>query len=764
MTAFAFVGTATPGEWEEWEPTSVNVALDDDGVRIATEPTPTYIEPRLVVAEDTVVGGIVDIAQDDCGDLYLLGGTGDLFVFEPGSTGIRRIRCHGDREWGEPRALCVTGDSIYVAYLGADGRGIVRVVTKELRQTRRVIDALTVSDETSVPIVDPVRLVASDGRVLLVDRGVGESGASASEETNGRLVELHGDGTSEMVLEELEGPTDLAVDRSGGLYVLLGSGPSAVVTVYDADGTSRTEGEPPDRLVDGTEGFATASIAVREQDELVGGIAAGIEGDRSLFRYRPETEGFERVPAFGRSCRRLLRGRDVGADRAVGIYVLSSETEGGAVAGVTFLRETHRTRRNPLTGRYDAQLSARLDSGVLGVEWHRTRLWSTIEDRTTQVRIAYHATDDPDPALDVRSAQWREIDVPEAEDALLDAAVGRYLFVKLTLLGDEFASPLVESFRAYFPRQSYLRYLPAIYLEDETSRAFLERYLSLFESSFVDLEEEIEHLTRYLDAEGVPTSHLSWLEGWLALETDETWPESARRALIAQAAALYRKRGTREGLLDLLELYLGHLAVPALERHEYDDQSSPEEASTRLDQLLADAGLSDDEAARTRDLVDRELLTVDEVEAIEARIEYEEVSGAEAAELRSLLQRRAYVVEYGDLDCIDTPGAREAYHRLLDCPQCFLVLVRASLDDEERRAVTRLVDATRPAHAVGRVVPLQQGILLGGHAYLGINSVLPDEELVLSRSGLGRDSVLGDRVPHGQLEVRARLGDDTHLA
>lgn len=766
MTAFAFVGTATPVEWHEWEPTSVNVALFDDGIRILTEPTPTYVDPRLVVSEADVAGGIVDIAQDDCGDLYLLGGTGDLYVVEPGATSVRRLRCHGNRDWGEPRALCVSGDSIYVAYLGTDGRGLVRVVTKELRQTQRVIDTVTASDGTSVAVVDPVRLVAAGHRVLLVDRG--DDGAS-----NGRIVELHGDGTSETMLSGLDTPTDLAVDTDGGLYVLLGSGPGAMVEAYDADGTDRDpedEDGVPDTLVDGSEGFATDCVAVAARDQLVGGIAVDAAGDRSLYRFRPEMGTFERLPAFGRGCRRLVPGRDITGDRPRGLYVLSSDTTDGATAGVTFLRQALRTRRNPLTGRYDAQLSARLDSGVPGIEWHRTRLRRTIEGRTTGVRVAYHATDDADPTLDVRSARWREIDSPESADALIDDAVGRYLFVRLTLLGDEFASPLVESFRAYFPRQSYLRYLPGIYREDEVSRTFLERYLSLFESVFVDLEEEIEHLTRYLDAEGVPTSHLSWLEDWLALETDETWPEPARRALVAQAAELYRKRGTREGLLDLLGLYLGHLAVRAACESEGDkdnDLYDPNEAaatSARLNQLVADAGLSDEAAARIRGLVTEGLLTVDEAAAIESQVAAEGLTGAAAGDLRDLLLRRVYVVEYDDLDCIETSGARAAWDRLLDCPQCFLVLVRSRLDEEERRAVSRLVESTRPAHAVGRVVPLQEGILLGGHAYLGINSVLPDEELVLSRSGLGRDSVLGDRVPHGQLEVNSRLGDDSHLA
>jgi hypothetical protein len=41
------------------------------------------------------------------------------------------------------------------------------------------------------------------------------------------------------------------------------------------------------------------------------------------------------------------------------------------------------------------------------------------------------------------------------------------------------------------------------------------------------------------------------------LTLDERWPEEKRRKLLASAVALYRKRGTRLGLEEYLEIYTG---------------------------------------------------------------------------------------------------------------------------------------------------------------------------------------------------------------
>lgn len=96
----------------------------------------------------------------------------------------------------------------------------------------------------------------------------------------------------------------------------------------------------------------------------------------------------------------------------------------------------------------------------------------------------------------------------------------------------------------------YLRYLPALYEQDE----FMGRFLMLFESLLQPIEGRIAHLPSYFDPQMAPAELLPWLGSWLGLVLDERWPEARRRKLIQSAASLYRRRGTRRGLMEYLSI------------------------------------------------------------------------------------------------------------------------------------------------------------------------------------------------------------------
>jgi len=99
----------------------------------------------------------------------------------------------------------------------------------------------------------------------------------------------------------------------------------------------------------------------------------------------------------------------------------------------------------------------------------------------------------------------------------------------------------------------YLNYLPALYQKDE----LMGRFLMLFESFWVPIERQIDHLPFYFDPKMTPPDFLPWLASWLDLTLDERWPEERRRKLLCSAASLYRKRGTKRGLQEYLEIYTG---------------------------------------------------------------------------------------------------------------------------------------------------------------------------------------------------------------
>ena len=120
----------------------------------------------------------------------------------------------------------------------------------------------------------------------------------------------------------------------------------------------------------------------------------------------------------------------------------------------------------------------------------------------------------------------------------------------------------------------YLAYLPAVYRDN----AFLGRFLLAFERMLTDgdegeraLEQVIAGLDRYFrpyapddEVRQAPADFLPWLAGWVSFSLREDWDEATRRRFISEMASLYRRRGTREGLLRMLQIYLGeatHIAI-----------------------------------------------------------------------------------------------------------------------------------------------------------------------------------------------------------
>jgi phage tail-like protein len=102
-------------------------------------------------------------------------------------------------------------------------------------------------------------------------------------------------------------------------------------------------------------------------------------------------------------------------------------------------------------------------------------------------------------------------------------------------------------------RGSYVRNLPALYYED----ALMARLLMLFESFWKPIEQQISSMPFYFDPKMTPTCFLPWLASWLDLALDERVPEERQRRLVQAAVSLYRRRGTREGMREYLELYTG---------------------------------------------------------------------------------------------------------------------------------------------------------------------------------------------------------------
>jgi phage tail-like protein len=217
-----------------------------------------------------------------------------------------------------------------------------------------------------------------------------------------------------------------------------------------------------------------------------------------------------------------------------------------------------------------------LDGKDPGCVWHRLMLDACIPPGDG-VDVESRAADDEtdlysvpwrrEPALRLRpegpELAWTQMlsAAPSAPgsgtwELLFQAATGRYLELRLTLRGSGRSSPKLRALRAHYPRFSYLRYLPAAYREDSGSASFLDRFLANFEGLLTELEGRIAAAEVLFDHATAPSEALGWLAEWLGAALDGAWDEGRRRRFLAHAPELYRRRGTRRGLLAAVRLAL----------------------------------------------------------------------------------------------------------------------------------------------------------------------------------------------------------------
>lgn len=94
-------------------------------------------------------------------------------------------------------------------------------------------------------------------------------------------------------------------------------------------------------------------------------------------------------------------------------------------------------------------------------------------------------------------------------------------------------------------------YLPAIYRDDP----FLGRYLWAFEQVLLDLEQTIGTLATLFDPATTRDDFLPWLSSWVAFTLRSDLDPSQQRAFLARIVPLYRRRGTKQNLQDLLSIF-----------------------------------------------------------------------------------------------------------------------------------------------------------------------------------------------------------------
>jgi phage tail-like protein len=373
------------------------------------------------------------------------------------------------------------------------------------------------------------------------------------------------DGMRQLADIAIAAPGPLTFNQRGELFVTSANSP--LIARYDAGGRSRGSFAAP--LPSGS----VFAIAVDSNDCVW--VVTQQNGSWTLWSAAP---GYKFVPATISQLQNAFAPTGLVNASPEG-FCFNQDTRRGLGTTTCFnwygsLLQAAAVGSYPLPplSQYGQLMTQEIDSGVPRCQWHRIRVDADVPPGTT-FHIAVATTEEINPPA--QGDQTRELPpwntfppavpggpnpagVPHfsdwtmgpsgSTDFLIDQPPGRYLYLRLRMIGNGTATPMVRSIQIDFPRVTSLDHLPEVYRENPNAEDFSERFLSLFDASIADLDRTIERYPALLDAGGVPEQLLPWLGGFFDITFDPTWDATLRRSILQNAPQLYLQRGTAAGL------------------------------------------------------------------------------------------------------------------------------------------------------------------------------------------------------------------------
>lgn len=254
----------------------------------------------------------------------------------------------------------------------------------------------------------------------------------------------------------------------------------------------------------------------------------------------------------------------------------------------------------PLYAREGAWFSESLDSRRYRCQWHRIELDLADLPAGTWVEVATTTSDQPHRKGSlVPDHLWDKVprftgplqrDLPlgqqssRREDLLVLSPPGQFLNLRIRMgshptRNDEgartqhnggYATPIVAGLRIHYPRQSYAEYLPAVYAEDQESRSFLERFLSIFQTDWDRIEQQIENIADLFDPTTVPNeAFLDYVAEWLGLTVEGSWDLTQKQRLVTETKKNLGRWGTLECVRRHVGVYLHNIS--GADPHSWND-------------------------------------------------------------------------------------------------------------------------------------------------------------------------------------------------
>lgn len=226
-----------------------------------------------------------------------------------------------------------------------------------------------------------------------------------------------------------------------------------------------------------------------------------------------------------------------------------------------------------------------VDSGAAGFAWKRVQVDCVLPEGSS-LRVYAYASDSkswqmwPDLDRALPALQGSDWEIRQTLDELFGEAAGRsgdflanctgrYLWLMVELMSSGARDPVIQGITLWMEGDHMADHLPALYQGDE----FTWRFLSVFNSMFLDMERKIVQVPRLLDWASADEEMLRCLAGWVCLDGERTGVEDLRR-WIPTALEDFEDMYTVEGVRRSVRRLTGR--EPVVIEHHTMDPNSPD--------------------------------------------------------------------------------------------------------------------------------------------------------------------------------------------
>lgn len=218
-----------------------------------------------------------------------------------------------------------------------------------------------------------------------------------------------------------------------------------------------------------------------------------------------------------------------------------------------------------LTQKYGYYLTNIIDSGESQREWNRLKIQL---NKDVACRLHILITDDLDNLKTIERLNSYEQRLYLSQnysiktkylDTLLygENIKGRYLKCCIEFFNPESLSLSIQEIHLNYPKVNFDEYLPVIYRD----QLFLQKYLAIYQSIYLDIENQIQEFKASLDLEYANEKTLRKIGTWLGIAVEDFDEQTLRRYIIAYHN-LNKKMGTKayfEELIEVLCCVKGHV-------------------------------------------------------------------------------------------------------------------------------------------------------------------------------------------------------------